>query len=901
MIGKTFSHYRIDDELGRGGMGVVYKATDTKLNRTVALKILPASALASEDERARFFREAQAAAQLSHPNVCHVYQVDEAIPTDEGEEALTSGESRPFIAMEFIDGESLRDAIGASPMKLREAVRLAGQVAEALKAAHGKDIVHRDIKSQNIMLTNEGDAKVLDFGLAKTAQSTMLTQMGATLGTVAYMSPEQARGDTVDSRTDLWSLGVVFYEMITGRLPFAGEYEKAVIYGILNEMPEPLTAVRTGVPMGLEWIVSKLLAKNPDERYQTATDLIVDLKTVDLSSSGMSRTSNATSLSAVQSQIEIESHPAPTSSGVPNWVWPVIIATLVIGAAVGWFFKPSPNVADRPIIRFNQSTDVTETISYLGRKAIAISPDGKTIAYPANNKIFFRRMDDLQTALELPGTDNAVEVFFSSDGSQLGYVTFANESLMRIPVTGGSPLKVSDLPASTFGATWGHDGFIYVGLGPEGIVRVLETGGAPEVLIEADSLGTYYHRPQVLPSGTSILYTAAGINTQGWDGGEMRIRDVITGADSIIHGPGTDFRYIETGHVVYRLNGALFAFGFDPSSMEVLTGAAPVVESVNVTAITGTAQWDVSKEGTLVKLPGGASGNNEGLSIYNYDGDVMPGTTERRNFAWPRFSPDGERIIVAVNETDGTSDIWVYDVTRGVGTRYSTSDEGASHPIWSPNGSRIAYVLRGSTNSIVSQAFGSPGNADTLYTTNDILETTSWSPDGENILFNIGPVGQSDIAVLDVDKREVRVLVDLDTDDDYARFSPSGRWFAYESFETDNNEIYITAFPEAGSKIRVSINGGQKPEWSKDESTIFFLGAQQNNVHSAPFDPEQGIVGPVSTVLDSPLGSWQWSVDDARNRWVVVEPDMGAGDGGMRFEFVVNWFKDLNERVPLDR
>ena len=295
MIGTTLSHYRIDAELGRGGMGIVYRAHDTKLNREVALKVLPSAALATEEDRARFYREAQAAAQLHHPNIATIFEIDEAVPSD----APHGTQPSPFIAMEFIEGKTLYDHIQKAPLKISEAVRVASEIAQALKMAHSKDIVHRDIKSANIMLDGEGRAKVLDFGLAKTSQSTQLTRMGSTLGTIAYMSPEQARAEEVDHHTDIWALGVVLYEMVTGRHPFAGDYEQAVVYSILNEDPEPLTAIRTGVPMGLEWIVTKLLAKKASDRYQNASDLQVDLRTVDLSTVSMSRVSTIAEVPAM--------------------------------------------------------------------------------------------------------------------------------------------------------------------------------------------------------------------------------------------------------------------------------------------------------------------------------------------------------------------------------------------------------------------------------------------------------------------------------------------------------------------------------------------------------------------------------------------------------------------------
>ena len=318
MVGSTLSHYKILEELGRGGMGIVYKAEDTKLDRTVAIKVLPSAALASEDDRARFYREARAAASLSHPNIAVIHEIDEAVPEGSKDDDL-----RPFIAMEYIEGDTLKARIEKGPLKLKEATRIAAEVATGLKAAHDKNIVHRDIKSGNIMVDENGTAKILDFGLAQTAKSTKLTQMGSTLGTVAFMSPEQARGDEVDLRTDLWSLGVVLYEMIAGRSPFPGDYEQAVVYEILNQDPEPLTGIRTGVPMDLEAVVNKCLAKDPELRYPSADGLIVDLKRIE-ASSAVRTTSVSTQTSTIATAVPV---PAP-STKLP-WM-PLTAAGVVI-------------------------------------------------------------------------------------------------------------------------------------------------------------------------------------------------------------------------------------------------------------------------------------------------------------------------------------------------------------------------------------------------------------------------------------------------------------------------------------------------------------------------------------------------------------------------------------------
>ncbi len=396
MIGKTISHYKILAKLGEGGMGVVYKAEDAKLKRLVALKFLSTIALDGED-KSRFLREAQAAAALNHPNICTIHAIDEA-------------DGQMFIAMEFIEGQSLLEKIASGMLQVASVIDIAKQIAEGLQAAHEKGITHRDIKSANIMITEKGQVKIMDFGLAKLARGgTMLTKEGMTLGTAAYMSPEQAQGEAVDHRTDIWSLGVVLYEMISGQLPFRGEYEQAMMYSIVNEEPEPLTSIRSNVPMDLERVVAKMLAKNPGARYQHVDELPVDLKTIDLSATGTSRISTAKVTKQTEKQTAFWPHAIPWSI--------TVLVTLAALVAIWLLQRPSPSPVKRWNIDLPESAPIAPIGSAplgIGQPALALSPGGTNLVYVADlagkTQLFRRQMDQFEV-VPIPGTEGAYNPF----------------------------------------------------------------------------------------------------------------------------------------------------------------------------------------------------------------------------------------------------------------------------------------------------------------------------------------------------------------------------------------------------------------------------------------------------------------------------------------------------------
>ena len=486
MIGQTISHYKILAKLGEGGMGVVYKAEDTKLKRIVALKFLSIIALGGE-EKSRFLREAQAAAALNHPNICTIHAIDEV-------------DGQMFIAMEFIEGQSLREKIEAGPLKIDEAIKFAMQVADGLQAAHEKGISHRDIKSANIMITEKEQVKIMDFGLAKLARGgTMLTKEGMTLGTAAYMSPEQTRGEVVDHRTDIWSLGVVLYEMISGRLPFRGEYEAAMMYSILNEEPEPLIPTwsgRSNVPMDLERVVAKMLAKNPAARYQHVDELPVDLKFIDLTATGTSK------ISTTKVTRQAEKRSAFWPRAIP-WITTILFAVVAF-IAIWLLQRPSPAPVNRWNITLPESASIAPIGSApegIGRPALALSPDGTNLVYVADlggkTQLYRRAMDQFEV-VPILGTEGAYNPFFSPDGQWIGF--FAGNELKKVSISGGAPVSLCEV-TNPFGASWGDDNrIIFSTFEGRRLLWTSASGGIPQVFAEKPS-----SFPEILPGGKAVL------------------------------------------------------------------------------------------------------------------------------------------------------------------------------------------------------------------------------------------------------------------------------------------------------------------------------------------------------------------------------------------------------------
>jgi len=687
MVGKTLSHYVIEAELGRGGMGIVYKARDTKLDRTVALKLLPAAALASDDDRTRFYREAKAAAQLHHPNIASIFEIDEAVAVGSAEDDV-----RPFIAMEFIDGEPLENRIKKGPIPIDEAVRIASEIAEGLKEAHEKSIVHRDIKSANVMLDKNSRAKILDFGLAKTTQSTMLTRMGSTIGTISYMSPEQARGQEVDHRTDLWALGTVLYEMVAGRLPFGGDYEQAIVYSIMNEDPEPLTSLRTGVPMDLEWITGELLGKDAANRYNSADDVLIDLKNIKARPSSLSHSS----------VIAGPAQPRPGTKepkGAFSWQLAVAaFAILAVGLLGGRMLGGGAPKANTLPMHFSLLFEDLREIAHP-----EFSPDGRSLLFSASDSgsgLPSLYVYDLvsKEKVRLPDTESYGFGSFSPDGSMIGFAR-DDDRIEVMRNDGQSKSEVAS--ASNSAISWSSTSSLL--LDPQdGIIREVFLDGKPEIIVAAPdtTLGErFFWWPQMLPGGDHIMYTAL-YTDEDETARELRVLDRKTGSVSPILSGGGSARYIPSGHIIYSTEdqNQYIAQSFDLASLSV-TGPPvrfayadfysvayspedvlvykPIKEYVTYSffrlgsqtaqpfqLVIGPEDGIRISEGGAVALIKRTSGKQLELILHDPESSYEQVLVQRDWIATPRFSPD-EQSIAFITGAGDAEHIEMIDVASG--------------------------------------------------------------------------------------------------------------------------------------------------------------------------------------------------------------------------------------------
>ncbi len=897
MTGKSLGHYQVTEKLGSGGMGEVYRARDTRLNRDVALKFLPAQFAQDPERLARFEREAQLLAQLNHQNIAAIHGFEQ-----DRQECLS------YLVLEYVPGEAIH-----GPLPVEEAMEIAAQIMAALEEAHGKGIVHRDLKPPNIKITPDGKVKVLDFGLAKALAdegasevsphsptlSALATRMGTILGTAAYMSPEQARGKKLDKRTDVWSFGCVLYELLTGQQAFGGETVSDCIMAILGREPD-WSKLPPETPQNVRRLLKLCLEKDPSRRLR------------DIGDAWIARTEQPAA-----------TPPRPLPPSPPRilpWAAAALFA-LAAGVAI-WTALRAPAPPFRPVTRLSLPVPARAPAGFLP----ALSPDGTLLAFTAgkNSQIHIRQMNEFE-AKPLPGTESSFGHFFSPDGRWLAFHSRQERKLKKVPVIGGTALALCDIEAGAsggLGGSWGADGAIIVPLAPSaGLSRVSAAGGKPEPLTKPDQKGgENSHRwPQILPGGQAVIFTAG--TRFAFDDARIMLLSLKTGEQRVLVEGAAQARYVPTnglasreGHLVYWRAGSLFAVPFNLKTMQVTGQAAPILEGVSGLSSSGLAEFSFSDTGALVYAPGSArTAATRPMVWVDRQGKAEPIPAPQHPYAYPRLSPDGQRIAVFIGAPtpDQPSDAWVYDLARGTLARLTFQGRNV-FPIWTPDGKRVTFlsIVQGKNGIAWTPADGS-GAAETLAPVTQDGRPWSWSPDGKMLLYSAGTAGARNMWVLPLEgQRKPAPYIDTQFSVQYAQFSPDGRWVAYMSTESPPPQVYVQAAPGPDGKPRtagkwqVSTTGGLDPRWARSGRELFYRSrAAGGQVMAVEIEPGPNFrAGVPKPLFEDRYAVQSWDVSADGKRFLMIR--MGAGGeeetsaaSTAQLHVVLEWFDEIKRRM----
>jgi serine/threonine-protein kinase len=842
--GTRLGPYEITALLGVGGMGEVYRATDTNLKRAVAIKVLPASVAGDVERLARFQREAEVLASLNHPHIAAIYGIERSHATTALVMELVDGVTLGKLIGSAVDlapsGNEARQAAGVGP---DQALPIARQIADALEAAHEQGIVHRDLKPANIKVRPDGTVKVLDFGLAKAlapsidggaggttmTSPALLTSAGMVLGTAAYMSPEQAKGRAADKRSDIWAFGCVLFEMLTGRMAFSGETVTETLAAVMRDRPA-LEMLPADTPQTVRALIARCLARDPRQRLRDIGEARITLERVIAGQADEMTPGVAAGAPA-------------TPRSTPAWrrllPWTVAAAALAVGgAAVVLSRSTRSDVTPAPALRLTTDIGADASLDIAFGASTVLSPDGQMMAFVAERaagqppQLYIRRLDQLD-ATALAGTSGARDPFFSPNGQWMGF--FAAGTLKKVSVKGGSPVTLAEAKNSR-GGVWTDDDRIvfqplnFAGAGT-GLMQVPAAGGTPEPLLQLSEGEVTQRWPQLLPGGRVVLFTSHTSTSLGYDDATIVVQTLPAGERKIVQRHGYYARYVPSGHLVYVYQGTLFAAPFDLARLEVAGQAVPALEGFATNAGFGGAQFSISNTGSLVYVPGEIMGMTLApLSWLSRSGTVTPvGIDVVSEAASVRVSPDGQRLAVVAGERS-RRDIWIVDPARK--TRSRLTDGGIEHrdPVWTPDGTSIAYIAArvGEGMDIYWQRADGTAPATRLTSDGRAKNLISFHPSGKFFAYSdtVGIVvrplpGDGTSGSTPPTAADQTPLVPS-TREFEPQFSPDGHWLAYGSSASGRPEVYVRPFPGPGQAWQVSTSGGVNPRWSPTRNELLF-------------------------------------------------------------------------------
>jgi len=875
--GTKLGPYEIVVPLGAGGMGEVYRARDSRLDRDVAIKVLPANLSSDTSLKQRLEREAKAVSKLSHPHICGLHDIGHQDGVD-------------FLVMEYLDGETLEQRLFKGPLPAEQALRYGVQIADALAKAHKLGITHRDLKPANVMLTKSG-AKLMDFGLAKqsggaplaaaltemTAPQTKLTEQGMIVGTFQYMAPEQLEGKEVDVRTDIFAFGGLLYEMVTGKPAFTAKSRASLIAAILTTDPPPISQLQPIAPPALEHVVKKCLAKDPDERWQSASDLAAELNWI---LAGGSQSAMAVPIGG-------------SGKKYRSLIWIVGGALVALIASVlGWQLGQGRHTTAPARVAI--SLPAGQTLSTGSNEPVAITHDGSTMVYSAvgddrNMHLYLRKLDSFDSTL-IAGTDGAFGPFFSPNEEWVGF--FADGKLKKVLLRGGSPVVISD--EASFGGWWAEDDTIYyVKSVMSGIYAVPAAGGtAREILhpgLTPDDRFDLW--PKVLPGNQAMIFTV-------WTGrsfNDARIEALSfkTGKRKVLVEGGTDARFLANGSLAYDRDGTLFVVPFDPATLEVKGAPVPAMEGARIGAENGDADFAVSSNGTLVFQPGGLASYPYNLVWMDRSGKVTNITNEVKPYAFASLSPDGKQIALVLQSS--SFDAWVYDLERGTFTKVSFGADDY-RPHLSPDGKLLGYDSSKSGHQQVYVKHGIT-QGDEIQVTDgpETKEFYGFTPDGREAIFarRNKDTGWDLYAAAVAGDHKPRPLVVAPFNQQGARLSPDGKWLAYVSDESGQSEIFVQAMNDPTVRAQVSSEGGENPRWARSSKELFYT--SKSRMMSVKLAPGSGLHPGKPTMLFEDKKQYGGYDVAADGRFVVArEADSTGGDA--HFNIVLHWFDELKKK-----